>query len=126
MTERLRGVEQVGESEPITPIPLGEFRPVDEVVLPETATVTEYRLSLLTPQDAVDWHVWDIYVRWCGQDQWCVTRGGSICLTADSEWVVGVHRFSLETALAMAEAELPRMRINGLTALDIVARRTDR
>lgn len=106
--------------------------------LPEHATVTEYRFSMLTEADTVDYFVWDIHVQWRGGDRWAVTRGGSIVLSADGEWTVeearfidsptereawlAEHRFDLATALAMAEAELPRMRINGLTALDILAR----
>lgn len=106
--------------------------------LPEHATVSQYRFSMLTEADTSDYFVWDIHVEWRGGDRWAVTRGGNPCLSTDGGWDIecarfiddraerdewlAAHRFDLPTALALAEAELPRMRINGLTAPDILAR----
>lgn len=94
-------------------------------VLPETATVDRYRLSMLTEADCVDYWVWDIYVEHRGNDQWAVTRGGNPVLSADGGWDMEAarfiddpderetwltaHRFDLANALALAEAELPRV-----------------
>lgn len=104
-------------------------------VLPETATVDRYRLSMLTEADCSDWWVWNIYVERRDATRWAVTRGGGISLDADGGWsieqrpdypgdpVIDRWRFDLDTALRLAEAELPLMRINGSTAPDIIARR---
>ena len=104
--------------------------------------VTRYEVSvfpdwmLMDETAAESASTWAVTVEDRGMGRWAVTRSVRQCLGADGEWDwepqpssreddwLDTHRFDLETALRLAAEQAPRIRINGLTALDILARRT--
>lgn len=102
--------------------------------------VTRYELSvfpdemLMDKSAAMDASMWVVAVEDRGMGRWAVVRGVRQCLGADGEWDyepspsnreddwLDAHRFDLETALRLAREQAPKVRINGMTALDILAR----
>jgi hypothetical protein len=76
---------------------------------------------------------WVIRVEWRGRGTWAVTHGGS-CLGADGEWDweprpssredgwLADHRFSLDGALDAAREHAPGIRVNGISALEVLAK----
>jgi len=98
-------------------------------------TVTRYTVAVLTEADCVDWFVWDIHVENRGRGRWAVSRGGGIVLSDEGRWVVepipserddewlDTHRFDHDTALRLAAEQALKLRINGHTAQDIIAKR---
>ena len=96
--------------------------------------IDRYRIAILTEEDAVDWHCWDIHVEHRGRHRWAVSRGGGIVLSDEGRWVIEPinsertddwldhHRFDVDTAITLACREAPRLRINGLTPADILAK----
>lgn len=103
---------------------------MNDTELPPTAKATEYRLTLL-PEDHPDSHVFELKVSWRGRGKWAVMRH-SLCLGTDGEWDyepspsnreddwIDSHRFDLPTALRLADEALPSLRINGMTAADVL------
>lgn len=95
------------------------------------AEVTEYRVSVLPWDDEDDeFFLWDIYVRRHGENRWGVHLSFRRCLSREGSWDYEIrpsereedwlerHRFPLEEALALARAEAPNLRVNGVSALD--------
>jgi hypothetical protein len=87
---------------------------------------TEFTLSLL-PQDHDDYEAFSIRVRWFGGERWLVSRLGRRWLNADGEWVrqsvdfdefVAAYSHDRETAIELAKAALPNIRINGHSVAD--------
>jgi hypothetical protein len=103
--------------------------------------VTEYKVSVFPPEmtdgddvlAAEEAETWSLTVAWRGRGKWAVTRFRH-CLGADGEWGfepspsnreddwLATHRFDLETALRFAAEHAPKVTVNGLTALDILAK----
>jgi|SRR6185437_14918371 len=103
--------------------------------------VTEYTVSVFPPEmadssdmlTASEVDTWSLTVAWRGEGRWAVMRG-PFCLGADGgldverrpseredRWFT-THRFDLETALRLAAEHAPKVTINGLTALEILAK----
>jgi hypothetical protein len=80
---------------------------------------------------------WCVTVEDRGHGKWAVCRGPSVLGTdgtwdwemrpgdREDEWLA-THRFGLEAALRLAAEWAPRVTINGMTALDILARHGER
>ena len=76
---------------------------------------------------------WVVRVEWRGRGTWAVIHGGS-CLGTDGEWDweprpssreddwLAAHRFSLDDALALAREHAPGVRVNGHSAVDVLAK----
>jgi hypothetical protein len=109
-----------------------------------TVMPTQYLVTML-PVDDEEATIWALNVEWCGipynaatdhpEDRvWAVRRIGR-CLSRTGRWVwepipssrtptfYKRHRFTFEEAVAAAKRELPKLRINGLTSEDLLARR---
>lgn len=107
--------------------------------------VTEYKVSVFPPGmadgddllAAEEADTWSLTVAWRGRRQWAVLRG-PYCLGADGEldyemrlsergddWLAA-HRFDLETALRLAAEHAPKVTVNGITALEILAKHEKR
>lgn len=102
--------------------------------------VTRYEVSVFPDEmladefSAMDADTWSVVVECRGFGRWAVTRSVRRCLSADGEWDyepspsnreddwLETHRFDLETALRLAAEQAPHITINGLTALDILAK----
>ncbi len=79
------------------------------------------------PDDVQDWYVFAVTVEETAPDRWAVRRSKR-CLNADGDWeweaipseraddFLARCRFDLETALNMARAVAPDIRVNGFTA----------
>ena len=101
--------------------------------------VTRYEISVFPDEmlrdefAAMDSSSWVLTVEDRGMCRWAVLRG-RWCLGTDGEWDrepspssreddwLETHRFDLGTALRLAAEQAPNVRINGLTALDILAK----
>lgn len=103
--------------------------------------VTEYKVSVFPDRmanskdmlAAEEADTWSLTVAWRGERKWAVTRF-RYCLSADGEWDfepspsnrednwLAAHRFDLETALRLAAEHAPKVTINGITALEILAK----
>ena len=99
--------------------------------------VTRYEVNVF-PDEMVDkpyseaFH-WTVVVEYRGRGKWAVLHFG-FALGADGEWDyepsssnredswLETHRFDLETALRLAGEQAPKITVNGLTALDYLAR----
>jgi hypothetical protein len=80
---------------------------------------------------------WVVHVEWRGRGTWAVIHGGS-CLGTDGEWDweprpssreddwLAAHRFALDDALVLAREHAPKVRVNGHSAVDVLARYRDR
>jgi hypothetical protein len=108
--------------------------------------VTEYKVSVFPPEmtegadmlAASEADTWSLTVAWRGFGKWAVTNGGRTCLGSDGEWDweplpssreddwLAAHRFDLEIALRLAAEHAPKVTINGLTALEILAKHRER
>lgn len=100
-----------------------------------TVKVTAYEVSCL-PEDHIDAYHFTLRVVYRGKDRWAVVDG-PWCLDADgnSEYeslpsnrtdeFLAVHRFDLDTALNIARKYAPKMRINGFTVADVLARHNE-
>jgi hypothetical protein len=102
--------------------------------------ITRYEVSvfpdemLSDPGSAMDADTWSVLVEHRGFGRWAVTRSVRRCLGADGEWDyepspsgreddwLETHRFDLETALRLAAEQAPLVTVNGMTALDILAK----
>jgi hypothetical protein len=107
--------------------------------------VTRYEVSVFPEamhhhrMTAMDAAMWSVTVADRGHGRWAVVKGsfseGGEVLGSDGEWDyeprpssreddwLATHRFDLETALRLAREQAPRITWNGLTALDVLARR---
>lgn len=86
-----------------------------------------------SPESCMDADTWKVTVEKRGLGTWAVCRMGS-CLGISGEWDreptpssrdddwLEDHRFPLETALDLAREHAPKVRINGITATEIVER----
>jgi hypothetical protein len=103
--------------------------------------VTEYKVSVFPDRmanskdrmAASEADTWSLTVAWRGQNRWSVMRF-SECLGADGEWDweagpssreddwLAAHRFDLDTALRLAAEHAPKVTVNGITALEILAK----
>lgn len=96
--------------------------------------VTQYTVSCF-PDESVDNFGWDITVAYAGHERWAV-RYLSQCLSIHGQWVyehipsertdewLAEHRFEdVNAALKMARDLAPTVRVNGLTAADVIAGR---
>lgn len=114
---------------------------------PEThLRAVKYEVSVFTdamrdaPTSAMDARSWAITVADRGHGKWAVILGahdGDMLevLGADGEWDfeprpssrtdewLASHRFDLDTALKLAAEQAPLVTLNGLTALDVFAKR---
>lgn len=99
---------------------------------------TEYRVSWLPmDEDNWDWLHWSLTVEWRGHDKWAVCWAGE-CLSKSGQWSherqpssrtdawLRTHRFDLETALALAKKAGPKLRVNGKSVADLLAKRAAR
>jgi len=85
------------------------------------------------PASAMDADTWKITVEYRGLGKWAVLRG-PWCLGADGGWDVEprpssrdddwleAHRFPVDEALKLARHHAPKVTINGMTALEVLAR----
>ena len=85
------------------------------------------------PATALDADTWKITVDWRGRGTWAVCHLGR-CLGTDGEWDyeprpssreddwLAGHRVPLEAALDLAREHAPSIRINGMTAAEILER----
>lgn len=97
-----------------------------------TVRPTRYEVSVL-PEGDVNHHIYAITVEDRGADRWAVCWMGE-CLSADGTWSyeprpssreddwLDAHRFTLATALHLAEQAAPSVRVNGITAAQALAR----
>jgi hypothetical protein len=101
---------------------------------------TQYQVSVW-PGDlrdressAMDADMWAVTVEYRGMGRWAVLGSAGRCLSAggewdweprpssrDDDWLAG-HRFALDDALALAREHAPKVTINGMTALEVLAR----
>jgi len=108
--------------------------------------ITEYKVSVFPDKmanskdmlAAEEADTWSLTVAWRGRDKWAVMTGMRRCLGTDGKWDwepspsnreddwLATHRFDLETALRLAAEHAPKVTINGLTALDILAKHETR
>lgn len=94
------------------------------------ARVTEYTVNPLDVEDG-DFSMFHLTVEWRGGANWAVCWGGS-CLDLDGnlsyepspsnreeDWKRR-HRFPLQVALELAERHVWQMRVNGVTAAEVI------
>lgn len=93
---------------------------------------TRYGVNVV-PERVYDHSVWQIEVEYRGEGRWAVMHRG-FCLGVDGEWEyepppssreddwLDTHRFDLDTALALAVAEAPKVSIGYLTAAEVADR----
>jgi len=87
--------------------------------------ITEHTICALPEENVNYWH-YAIKVAYRGDGLWAVCHGG-FCLSRDGEWDyeplpssreddwLAAHRFEVQTALRLAEAQAPLMTYNGIT-----------
>lgn len=92
---------------------------------------TEYTLSAL-PEDDSNGMLFRIVVAYRGRGLWAVSRH-RYCLGRSGEWDhesvpsertdewLAEHRFPLDEALRLAREELPKLRVNGMSAAEVQA-----
>ncbi len=92
---------------------------------------TEYTLSPL-PEGDINSTAFQIKVAYRGHGLWAVSRHQQ-CLARSGGWDwesipsertdawLAEHRFPLAEALRLAREELPKLRVNGMTAADVAA-----
>lgn len=92
---------------------------------------TEYTLSAL-PEGDINSSAFEIKVAYRGRGLWAAYRHGH-CLGRDGEWDfertpssrtdewLAEYRFPLAEALRLAREELPKLRVNGMTAAEVQA-----
>jgi hypothetical protein len=95
-----------------------------------------YDVSVWPPEiECMDSDTWKLTVEYRGAGRWAVTRGGwQLCLGSDGEWDreripserddewLATHRFALAEAIALAHEHAPKVTINDMTALEVLAR----
>jgi len=84
----------------------------------------------------IDSSTWCVTVADRGRGKWAVLRGGSgskACLSSDGKWErepipserdddwLAAHRYSLDDALRLAREHAPKVTLNGLTAVEVLA-----
>jgi hypothetical protein len=105
------------------------------------ARIRSYEVSVWPDEiECMDSEVWKITVAYRGHGMWAVVRGGDgsrgIVLGVqsdlhawhieprpserDDDWLAG-HRFPLDAALDLARVHAPKVTINGMTALEVLA-----
>ena len=85
------------------------------------------------PSSAMDATTWAVTVEERGLDRWAVMRGSG-CLSRDGKWDfeplpssrdddwLASHRLSMNEAQMLAVEQAPKVTVNGLTALQVLAR----
>lgn len=93
---------------------------------------TEYTVCAL-PEDYIYAHSFAITVAYRGRGLWAVSRH-RMCLGTDGKWDwesipsertdewLATHRFDLDTALALAKQEAPKITVNGFSVADVLSR----
>lgn len=98
------------------------------------ARVRSYDVSVW-PDDieCIDSETWKLTVEYRGHGKWAIVRGRS-CLGSNGEWDwemrpseredewLAAHRFPLAEALDLARRHAPAVKINGMTAVEVLAR----
>lgn len=108
--------------------------PTDTPIPEPSVRVTNYVVTVL-PEDNINQPTWSIDVTYRGEGRWALMRGSLTLNRTDGRWEwnsipedgreewLAAHRFTdVDEALAVAKAMAPFLRINGLTALDVLAR----
>jgi hypothetical protein len=92
---------------------------------------TEFVVSAHPDRESINWDSFAIRVKDCGRYGWGVLRW-SRCMNRAGKWVnqpdrddrddawFAEHRFDLDTALRMARAEAPHLRVNGSSLADVL------
>jgi hypothetical protein len=102
------------------------------------ARPTSYDVSVWPPgTECMDSDTWKLTVEYRGRGKWAVMRH-RICLGSDGEWDwesipseredewLATHRFPLAEALDLARRHAPLVRINGMTAAEVLERHRQR
>jgi hypothetical protein len=102
------------------------------------ARPTSYDVSVWPPGiGCADADTWKLTVEHRGRGEWAVMRH-RICLGSDGEWSwesipsereddwLATHRFPLAEALDLARRHAPDVRINGMTATEVLERHRQR
>lgn len=96
-----------------------------------TIKATTYTVSLL-PEDSIDAPTYEITVEHRGHDRWAVMRRRQ-CLGTDGTWDyephpserteawLSAHRFTCGEALDLAMKAAPGVKVNGMTAAEVLA-----
>lgn len=102
------------------------------------ARARSYEVSVW-PDDieCMDSGTWKLTVEYRGGGLWAVLRGGA-CLGSDGQWDweplpssredewLATHRFPLDAALDLARKHAPGVTVNGMTAVEVLARHRER
>jgi len=97
-----------------------------------------YEVSVWPPEHGgcIDSATWCVTVADRGRGLWAVLRGGTgstVCLSAAGKWEfepspsnrddkwLAAHRFPLEEALQLAREHAPKVTVNGMTAVQVLA-----
>jgi hypothetical protein len=99
---------------------------------------TEYEVSVWPDgEECIDANTWKLTVQYRGRGLWAVKQG-SVCLGSDGEWDwesipseredewLTIHRFPLDAALDLARKHAPDVRINHMTATEVLAHHRER
>ena len=102
------------------------------------ARPTRYEVSVWPDEiECMDSDTWKLAVEYRGEGKWAVSRSRQ-CLGADGRWDweplpssreddwLAQHRFPLDAALDLARKHAPGVTINGMTALEVLARHRER
>jgi len=93
---------------------------------------TEFQVSIL-PADNVNTSTWSLTVAYRGFGKWAVLNGFG-CLSKAGDWDYEIqpsereddwlaeHRFGLAEAIELAKQHAPDIRVNGLTATEVLAK----
>lgn len=89
-------------------------------------------------EECIDSETWKVTVEYRGHGLWAVCRAVRRCLNAAGEWDyemrpserddewLAAHRFPLDAALDLAREHAPHVKINGMTATEVLARHQER
>jgi hypothetical protein len=98
------------------------------------AAATQFTVCAV-PEDHPDHNLFAITVTKCGPTSWAVQNGGW-CLGYDGVWDLAesretgtaawlaLNRHDLDTALRLAQAAAPHIKVNGVTAVEAAAQTT--
>lgn len=92
-----------------------------------------------SPDTALDSYMWCVSVVYRGHGMWAIVRGdhnSGTCLSRDDVWHIEprpserndswlkAHRYTKDEAMAKAREWAPKIRIQGITAAELVAQKT--
>lgn len=102
------------------------------------ARACSYDVTVWPPDiECIDSETWKITVEYKGRGLWGVMRGRA-CLDRDGEWAwemapseredewLAAHRFPITDAMRLAREHAPKVTINGMTAVEVLARHRQR